>query len=77
MTAQETKARYLIGLQTTEKIIEQFELTEDMSGEHVPTVRGWYMDELEKRNPDAFDQWIDSDEASPRKFYPVKPVSKI
>ena len=24
-------------------------------------VRGWIMDELEKRNPTAFDKWLDMD----------------
>ena len=24
-------------------------------------VRGWIMDELEKRNPEAFDKWLDLD----------------
>jgi hypothetical protein len=25
------------------------------------TVRGWLMDEIERRNPEAFEKWIDSD----------------
>lgn len=25
------------------------------------TVRGWIMDELERRNPEAYEAWIDSD----------------
>ena len=25
------------------------------------TVRGWIMDELEKRNPEAFEKWLDLD----------------
>lgn len=32
-------------------------------------IRGWYMDELENRDAEAFDKWFDSKEESPRKFY--------
>lgn len=69
MTAQETKAREMIAGRTTESIVEMFEMTETQNTEEVPTVRGWLMDELEKRDEEAFDKWIDSEEASPRSFY--------
>lgn len=42
---------------TTEKLIEMFELTTNMNDENIPTVRGWLMDEIEKRNPDGFDKF--------------------
>ena len=32
-------------------------------------VRGWLLDELEKRNKDAFDKWIDNDFKDIEKFY--------
>lgn len=32
-------------------------------------VRGWIMDELESRNPNAFWAWIDSNNESPRAFF--------
>lgn len=44
-----------------EKLIELWDLTENMNGPEVPTVRGWLMDEIEKRNPDGFDAWLDQD----------------
>lgn len=69
MTAAEIKARKLIEGRTTEQLIKDFETTEHLNTPEVPIVRGWYMDELEKRDPEAFDKWIDSDEESPRKFY--------
>lgn len=77
MTKQETRARALLAAQSTEKLVEQFELTELMSDPNVPTVRGWIMDELEKRDPEAFDAWTDSDdifnpdpvESGPRKWF--------
>lgn len=46
---------------TTEKLCELFELTGTMSDENIPTVRGWLMDEIMKRNPEGFDKWLDSD----------------
>lgn len=68
MTATE-KAQVLLSKQSTKDLITQFELTETVTDSHVYIVRGWIMDELEKRNPEAFDKWVDSDEESPRKFF--------
>lgn len=41
-----------------------------MNDENIPTVRGWIMDEIEKRNPAAFDAWLegDAEDASLRKY---------
>lgn len=61
MTAPEKRARNLVGSLTTAQLLDQFELTSDMDGEHVSTVRGWLMDEIEKRYPVAFDKWLDED----------------
>lgn len=61
MTTAETKARKLISYLTLNQLLEQWELTSSINDEHIPTVRGWLMDELEKRNPEAFDRWLDSD----------------
>ena len=69
MTNAEMKARKKIKALKTKDIIIQFELTERMNNAHIPTVRGWLMDELEKRDPKAFDAWMDSDDESPRRFY--------
>ena len=69
MSKAESKARALIAAQSTAKLIEQFELTELVNDSSVYTVRGWLMDELESRNPSAFDRWIDSTEDSPRAFF--------
>jgi hypothetical protein len=55
MTAPEKRARKTIEEMDTARLLDQFELTSDMTGEHVPTVRGWLMDEIEKRYPVAFD----------------------
>lgn len=70
MTGAEIKARAMVANRTTNQLIADFELTEKMTmTAETPVVRGWIMDELEKRNPDAFDAWVDSWEDSPRKFF--------
>jgi len=69
MTKAETKARAMIKRQTTAALILQFEITETQNDPHIPTVRGWLMDELEARNPEAFDNWMESEDDSPRQFY--------
>ena len=61
MTAAEQKARELISKQTLEQLLTQWELTSIVNDEHIYTVRGWLMEELQKRNPEAFDKWLDSD----------------
>lgn len=57
---------------TTEQICEAFEKTNSMEGEHIPTLRGWLMDALEARNPEAFDTWMDSEPSfadTPSRFF--------
>ena len=65
----EKKAIELMESRTTAELVEMFEETELVNDPHIYTVRGWVMDELEKRNAEAFDKWIDSEEDSPRKFF--------
>lgn len=50
--------RYMKG---TETRIYQWEMTTTMTDPNTSTLRGWFMDELEKRFPDQFDKWLDSD----------------
>lgn len=69
MTKHEVKARNHIVSKSTNGLILLFEMTEVMDDPHIPTVRGWLMDELERRNPAAFDAWIESMEDSPRAFF--------
>ena len=47
---------------TTNEIIATFILTDTNNDPNIPTVRGWLMDELEARNPEAFAAWLDSDD---------------
>jgi len=69
MTDAEIKARKLISGRTTEQLVSDFELTDKINDVNVSTVRGWIMDELEKRDSVAFDKWIDAYTDSPRDFF--------
>ena len=57
----EAIARKAIAGETTEKLIELWELTTNNDNPETPTVRGWLMDEIEKRNPEGFEAWLDTD----------------
>jgi len=62
----------IIQTRTTYELIADFEATDDAQpSQELPIVRGWLMDELEKRNKVAFDCWLESSEPSPRKFFCV------
>lgn len=57
---------------STEKLIDLFTLTDSWEDENIPTVRGWIMDELEARDPEAFDAWLEDevgDGEALRKYY--------
>ena len=60
-TEAEQKARNLVGSLTTEQLLDQWEATSAMTDLEAPILRGWFMDELEKRFPDQFDKWLDSE----------------
>ena len=48
---------------STKQLLELWELTEQMAlSPELPIVRGWLMDELEARDPEGFDRWLDSDD---------------
>ena len=61
MTALEKRAKNLIAGLTTSQLLDQWESTSDIADPNIPTVRGWLMDELEKRFPEQFGKWLDSD----------------
>lgn len=58
----EKKARAMLSRLSTERLIKEFDMTENLAASfETSMVRGWIMDELEKRNPTAFDKWLDMD----------------
>lgn len=62
MTVQEMKAREMISNLTLGDLLDEWELTTNIRTVECAMVRGWIMDELESRNPEAFDKWLDQDE---------------
>lgn len=61
MTKQEQTAREMLANSTLGDLLDEWELTSDMNDPEIATVRGWLMDELESRNPEAFNAWLDQD----------------
>lgn len=64
MTTAEAKARDMISNLTLADLLDEWELTSKINNPEIYTVRGWLMDELESRNPEAFDKWLDGDDPS-------------
>lgn len=61
MTKQEQKAREMLANSTLGDLLDEWELTSNINDPEIATVRGWLMDELESRNPEAFNAWLDLD----------------
>jgi len=58
----EKKARAMLSRLSLEHLIKEFDMTEDMPASfELSIVRGCIMDELEKRDPTAYDKWLDMD----------------
>ena len=55
------RARNTLKAMTTANLIDTFIETGKSNDVNIYIVRGWLMDELEARNPEAFDRWLDSD----------------
>ena len=68
----EIKARTLIASRTTyELVLDWEEIEKRFTDAAIFIIRGFLLDELEKRNKVAFDCWLESSEASPRKFFVI------
>lgn len=65
------QAQAVLDQMTTIEVIEAFEKTDGQRGVEVYEVRGWLIDELNRRAPKAFDQWMDlcNSEDSPRRIF--------
>lgn len=56
------KMKEMLSNATLADLLEEWELTSKINDPEIATVRGWLMDELESRNPEAFNAWLDQDE---------------
>jgi hypothetical protein len=70
MPPAEAKARNMLkGRSTYQLVLDWEEIDKQPPLPEVVIVRSFIMDELESRNPAAFECWLESNEASPRKFF--------
>ena len=52
----------LLGSRTNKELIEGWEMVSKMPmSEEIPIIRDWYMEEIEKRFPKEFDEWLESE----------------
>lgn len=55
------RAQALIRTRSTDQLLAVWEMTTNNHDENIPMVRGWLMDEIERRYPAAFEAWICGD----------------
>ena len=69
MTMDKVKA--LMASRSLADLVKDFEVTEEMQIScELAEVRGWIMDELERRDEEAFWRWIEEGYSeSPRRFF--------
>lgn len=63
------KAAAFLRNRPLKSLISEFIMTGVMNDPHIPTVRGWYMDELKRRDPEAYDAWLDQDNSTDESLY--------
>ena len=63
------KASQMLRNRPLKSLIEEFIMTGWMNDPHIPTVRGWYMDELKRRYPVAYDAWLDDPQCRDEDLY--------
>ena len=56
----ERRARDLLSNAQLTDLLDEWEMMANWRSPEVSQVRGWLMDELEKRNPEAFNAWLQS-----------------
>lgn len=47
---------------TDDQLLTAWESTEHLKDPQCPTIRGWLMDEIERRYPEGFNAWLDQDD---------------
>lgn len=68
----ETKKKAILRKSTMQQLLQMWEISEIIEmTESVAMVRGWIMDELKRRDPEAYDRWMDSEDldAQPGDFF--------
>ena len=45
-----------------ERLCDIFEMTTKISDKNICVIRGWLMDAIEAKNPEGFENWLDSDD---------------
>ena len=68
-TAATAKLTELFAKLDMAQLIEAFEATDSRNDAEVPTVRGWMMDEMERRNPESFEAWMNGEATIPARKY--------
>ena len=74
MTPAEAYARNNILRLSTAQLLDLWDETEVAAyTPELPVVRGWLMDELQRRDPEAYDAWTEDEDfnASPRSFFKI------
>ena len=56
------KARVTLSNMTMMDLIDQWELTTNINDPAIYEVRGWIMDEIQRREPEGFNAWLDSED---------------
>lgn len=60
MTVPE-RVKFIIKTASTDDLLDVWEMTTNRNDPNIPTIRGWLMDEFEKRFPDEFATWLSED----------------
>lgn len=63
------EAKSVFSKMTVGDLVNAFIATDSNNSAEIPTVRGWIMDELERRNFSAFESWMMSDDSSPAGYF--------
>ena len=53
------KAMEILKSRTLEELVNDFEATTDNNDSSIYEVREWLMKEIERRNPEGYDKWLD------------------
>ena len=56
------EAREILGSMTLMDLIDEWELTTTVSDPAISEVRGWLMDEIERREPKGFNAWLEQED---------------